>query len=324
MAVYTEVSLEQAQKLADQLQLGPVLALDGIQGGIENTNYFLTTGEASAPQHWVLTLFERLTHSEAPYYLHLMQHLAAHSVAVPDPVARAGGQLVHTVAGKPACVVTKLTGKSELQPSSSHCAELGGLLARMHTAGQSYERHQPNLRSLPWWNATAPSLLAFLSDAQRGLLLAELAYQNHLERTPAAKAAPRGAVHADLFRDNVMFHSGRISGVFDFYFAGTDTCVFDLAVTLNDWCIDLRTGTWDWPRLRAFLGAYQAQRPLRAAERQLLPGSLRGAALRFWISRLFDFHRPRAASLLQAHDPSHFERVLGLRSTQSGDVMAAL
>jgi homoserine kinase type II len=198
---------------------------------------------------------------------------------------------------------------------------VGAMLARMHLAGRDYNRRQPNLRGLAWWNETVPVVLPFLDDAQAALIRGELAYQNHVAAGAAYRALPRGPVHADLFRDNVMFEEGRLTGFFDFYFAGVDSWLFDLAVCLNDWAIDLPTGRHDRERATAFVDAYAAVRPLSATERQLLPAMLRAAALRFWLSRLWDFHLPREASLLKPHDPAHFERVL--RERVSHPVTAA-
>ncbi|MEQ1659131.1 MAG: homoserine kinase, partial [Hylemonella sp.] len=217
----------------------------------------------------------------------------------------------------PAAVVNRLRGGHELQPTATHCAAVGAMLARMHLAGRDYARHQPNLRGLPWWNETVPLVLPHIDPGQATLLRGELAYQNHVAASAAYTALPRGPIHADLFRDNVMFDgpadAPELSGFFDFYFAGIDTWLFDLAVCLNDWAIDLATGKTDLERSAAFVQAYAAVRPLTAAERQLLPAMLRAGALRFWISRLWDFHLPREASMLQPHDPTHFERVLRQR-----------
>jgi homoserine kinase type II len=188
------------------------------------------------------------------------------------------------------------------------------MLARMHLAGEDYNRSQPNLRGLAWWNDTVPVVLPYLDEAQASLLQSELAYQNHIANSAAYQALPRGPVHADLFRDNVMFEGTALTGLFDFYFAGVDTWLFDLAVCMNDWCIDLQSGEHASDRAQAMLEAYQAVRPLRPAERQLLPAMLRAGALRFWISRLWDFHLPRDAAMLKPHDPTHFERVLRARS----------
>ncbi|MDH0865264.1 homoserine kinase [Mitsuaria sp. GD03876] len=312
MAVFTDVSPEQAQTLLDTLNLGELQSLKGITAGIENTNYFVTTARGAERREYVLTIFERLTFEQLPFYLELMRHLARKGVPVPAPQADAQDRILHRVAGKPAAVVDKLRGGHQLAPDQFHCEQVGAGLARMHVAGQDFPMHQDNLRALPWWRETVPVVLPHLAPAQAALLSEELAFQEQL--APAAAALPRGPVHADLFRDNVMFEGlpGReqLSGFFDFYFAGIDSFLFDLCVCLNDWCIDLDSGRLDEQRASAFVRAYESVRPLTGAEHRLLPGLLRAAALRFWISRLWDFHLPREASLLQPHDPTHFERVL--------------
>ena len=309
MAVFTKVSLKEARELLHRLQLGELHQLRGIEGGIENTNYFVTCESGE----FVLTLFERLTAEQLPFYLHLMRHLAHAGIPVPDPQADKHGEILHSVCGKPAAVVNKLQGHSQLAPQAMHCAAVGDMLARMHLAGAGFERQQPNLRGLSWWNETAPVVLPHASPEQAALLRSELAYQNHIAASSAYTALPRGPVHADLFRDNVMFEGEQLTGFFDFYFAGIDTFLFDLAVCLNDWCIDVASGAHDAARFDAMLGAYQRVRPLIAAERSLLPALLRAGALRFWISRLWDYHLPREASMLTPHDPRHFERVLRQR-----------
>ena len=314
MAVYTEVSFDEAAHFLQGLQLGTLQTMAGCSGGIENTNYFVTTDQAP----YVLTLFERLNAEQLPFYLRLMKHLAHHGVPVPDPAANRDGDVVHTLNGKPAAVVNRLRGKSELAPTATHCALVGGMLARMHLAGRDFAMRQPNLRALDWWNDTVPVVLPFVPQDQADLLKSELAYQNHVATLSAYGALPRGPIHADLFRDNVMFDvdaagTPALTGFFDFYFAGVDTWLFDVAVCLNDWCIDLESGTTDLARTRAFLQAYEAVRPLKAQERTLLPAMARAGALRFWLSRLWDLHLPREAAVLQAHDPEHFHRVLRQR-----------
>jgi len=322
MAVYTEVSFDEASTFLQRLKLGTLQSMEGCSGGIENTNYFVTTDQAP----YVLTLFERLTAEQLPFYLRLMKHLAVHGIPVPDPAANSDGDVLHSLNGKPAAVVNRLQGKSELKPTAAHCAAVGGTLARMHLAGRSFEMQQPNLRALPWWNETVPVVLPFLNPEQSALIISELAYQNHVATLSTYGALPRGPIHADLFRDNVMFavaaasdgadHAPELTGFFDFYFAGVDSWLFDIAVCLNDWCIDLATGAADAERTQAFLDAYGTVRALQAQERTLLPAMARAGALRFWLSRLWDFHLPREASMLQAHDPTHFERVLRQRIDQ--------
>lgn len=308
MAVYTEVSFDEAASFFQQLGLGQLNSLEGCAGGIENTNYFASTDQGE----WVLTLFERLSYDQLPFYLQLMKHLAQRGVPVPDPQPEAArpGHILHRLKGKPAAVVNRLRGKSQLAPNARHCHAMGALLAQMHLQARDFEGHQANLRGLAWWNDTVPVVLPHLEAPQADLLRAELAFQNHTAATPAFAALPRGPVHADLFRDNAMFDGDELTGVFDFYFAGIDSWLFDLAVCLNDWCIDLTSGRHDDVRARAFLAAYSAVRPLTTAERALLPAMLRAGALRFWISRLWDWHLPREASMLKPHDPTHFERVL--------------
>ncbi len=316
MAVYTPVDFKDADALLQSLGLGALTDLSGIKSGIENTNYYATTVRGQ----WVLTLFERLTSAELPYYLQLMQHLAQHGIPVPAPQPNAAGELVHQLAGRPASVVTRLPGGHRLAPGVSHCQQVGRMLGRMHVAGFGAPVQQPHLRGLAWWQATAPVVLPHLAPGQAALLQDELAFQQELAASALGQALPRGPIHADLFRDNVMFDdtagADTLCGFFDFYFAGTDTLLFDLAVCLNDWCADPATGALDEDRAAAFVAAYQTARPLSAAEVRATPALLRAAALRFWISRLWDWHLPRQAALLQPKDPTHFERVLRLRRDQ--------
>jgi homoserine kinase type II len=310
MAVYTEVDFPTADALMQRLGLGALTDLQGIRSGIENTNYYATTAKGQ----WVLTLFERLSATQLPYYLELMQHLAAAGIPVPAPQPDADGALVHRVAGKPAAVVTRLPGSHRLRPEAAHCDQVGEMLGRMHLAGRSFKLEQPHLRGLTWWQETAAVVRPHLSPAQALLLEEELAFQTQVAASAAGQALPRGPIHADLFRDNVMFDDtagpDRLCGFFDYYFAGTDTWLFDLAVCLNDWCTDAHSGVLDMALANAFTTAYERARPLEHHEVRLMPALLRAAALRFWISRLWDWHLPRDAALLQPKDPTHFERVL--------------
>jgi homoserine kinase type II len=310
MAVYTEVSFDVARALVQRLRLGTLLALDPVHGGIENTNYFVDTDRG----RYVLTLFERMTREELPFYLRLMQHLAQRGLPVPEPHADAGGEILHVVAGKPAALVDRLRGSHPLAPDAAHCAAVGAVLARLHLAAQDFALQQPNPRGLDWWIATAAQVAPQLAPEQRALLDAELEHARRLAGSEAHRSLPRGPIHADLFRDNVMFEGDRLSGLFDFYFAGIDTWAYDIAVCLNDWCIDLASGRLDETRAEAFVAAYHAQRPLSGQERRLMPALMRSAALRFWLSRLDDLYRPRDARLLKPHDPGHFERVLRARA----------
>jgi homoserine kinase type II len=306
MAVFTAVTLDDLSQWIKQFPLGRALALDGISSGIDNSNFFLTTEGGE----YVLTIFENLTFEQLPFYVQLMRHLAGRGIPVPAPVPNGDGELVVTLHGKPAIIVSRLSGASQLDPQPVHCAEVGRMLARMHLAGQDFELHQPNLRGLDWILATAPQVQPYLSEAEAALLREETAFQATFAAGTTYAALPRGPVHADLFRNNVMFEGERLSGCFDFYFAGVDTWLFDIAVTVNDWCIDLATGVLDEARVRALLDAYHAARPFTQEEGAAWQPMLRAGALRFWLSRLYDLHLPRAAELLTPHDPTHFERIL--------------
>ncbi len=306
MAVFTAVTLDDVSQWLKQFPLGQALAIKGIASGIENSNFFITTERGE----YVLTIFEVLTFEQLPFYLNLMKHLADRGVLVPAPVATASGELVAPLHGKPASVVSKLEGSSEMAPQPVHCAAVGAMLAQMHLAATDFPLQQPNLRGLDWWIQTTPQVLPFLDAANADLLRREMDFQEQFAASAIYGRLARGPVHADLFRNNVMFVGERLTGFFDFYFAGCDTWLFDVAVTVNDWCIDLDTGALDPARVRAMLDAYHAVRPFTADEQAAWQPVLRAAALRFWLSRLYDLHCPRAAEMLTPHDPTHFERIL--------------
>ncbi len=289
---------------------GRLIALRGIAAGIENTNYFATTEQGD----WVLTLFERLGSEQLPFYLHYMLHLARHGLPVPQPQADSAGQILHYLNGRPATLVNRLRGRHVLAPDLHHIAQMGQMLARLHLAGADFAWHQPHLRGLSWWIDTVPLVLPFL-DSERALLMRdELAFHRAVAASSAGAALPHGAIHADLFRDNVLFDEvdgqDHLSGLFDFFFAGIDSLLFDVAVCLNDWCIDGPSGRLVDEQAEAFCEAYGRVRSLSGGELRLMPAMLRAAAFRFWLSRLWDLHLPRDASLLEARDPTHFERVL--------------
>ncbi len=306
MAVFTSVTLDDLAQWLPQFPLGTARAIKGIASGIENSNFFLSTESGE----YVLTIFEVLTFEQLPFYLNLMRHLAERDVLVPAPVATVGGELMAALHGKPAAIVSKLAGASQMAPAPLHCAAVGAMLAKMHLAARDFPLQQPNLRGLPWWNATTPTVLPFLDASNAALLDAEMLFQNAFAASADYAQLPQGAIHADLFRNNVMFDGDQLTGFFDFYFAGCDTWLFDVAVTVNDWCIDVDSGVLDVARVRAMLDAYHAVRPFSDVEQAAWQPMLRGAALRFWLSRLYDFHQPRAAEMLTPHDPAHFERIL--------------
>ncbi len=313
MAVFTPVSREALLRWLSAYDLGELRGHEGIASGIENTNYFVDTGRG----RFVLTLFERLGAHELPFYLGMMKHLAARSIACPDPVPARDGSLLSSLEGKPAALVTRLPGRARMDPGPAHCACVGEVLARMHLAAQDYPGSLPNLRGLAWWSATAPRVRPFLTRHQATMLDDEIAVQQAFAASAVFAALPRSAVHADLFRDNVLFEEDatgkpKLGGVIDFYFAGVDTWIYDLAVCANDWCIDAN-GYFEPVRLAALLEAYRSVRKPCDAEIEAWPLALRAAALRFWISRLFDLHLPRPAEMVTPKDPAAFERILAAR-----------
>jgi homoserine kinase type II len=318
MAVFTPIKIEDIAQWIDQdFDIGQASEIRGIHGGIENSNFFLDTTKDGKKQEYVLTIFERLTAQQLPFYLELMRHLANKGIPVPKPIENKEGDILFPLKGKPAAIVTKLPGLSRLQPESNHCALVGEMLAKMHLAGKDFSKYQENLRSLDWWQKTIPSVLPHLNTSQKELITHELKTQEEFFSSGTYDGLPQGASHCDLFRDNVLFDpkgsdvsQDQLGGFFDFYFAGTDKWLFDIAVTANDWCLADNKRDLDPTCLDAFMKAYQSVRPLTKEEQASWPLMLRAAALRFWVSRLWDFYLPRDAQMLTPHDPTHFERIL--------------
>lgn len=317
MAVFTPVSDDDARRVLQRYNLGELVSLRGITAGIENTNYFLNTTQGE----FVLTLFEKLSLEQLPFYIELMHHLSLRGIPVPTPQTLNEGGRLTTLNDKPCAIVTRLAGGYEPVPSAAHCAITARTQARAHAAALDFPLQQPNLRGLDWWRQTTPQIMPFLTPEQAQLLTSELAEQEAFARSDAYARLQRGPVHCDLFRDNVLFagtsEAPMMGGFIDFYFAGCDSWLFDVAVAINDWCIVRETGALKPKLVQAWLDAYAAERPFTQAEQEAWPMMLRAAALRFWVSRLYDFHMPRAAETLKPHDPGHFERILRLRREQT-------
>jgi homoserine kinase type II len=301
MAVFTRVTEAELSAWLKDYSLGSLLELHGIASGIENTNYFVTTTNG----RFVLTLFEKLSATELPFYLNLMAHLARHGIPCPSPVVDKYNNFFGELNGKPACIVSRLTGKSLTQPDVAHSAAVGAMLGQMHVAGQSFNGAMGNPRGAAWRNSTAQQVRNFLPAEDTALLDSEVAFQagNSLHELP------QGAIHADLFRDNVLFAGERIGGVIDFYFACNDSLLYDVAITVNDWGVN-SDGTLQAERTLALLDAYNKVRTFTTQEKTMWPVALRAAALRFWLSRLFDKYLPRDGEMVHVHDPEQFKRIL--------------
>lgn len=301
MAVYTRVTAEQLQALLGGYAVGELMHYEGISAGVTNSNYFVDTRLG----RWVLTLFEKMPARELPFYLKLMDHLAKLGVPSAHPVARRDGGFLSAIGGKPAVLVYRLRGHSVLHPSGAQCAALGSVVAESHRAGESFPHAQTNSRGLDWCRATRERLAARLSASQARLIDEELALLGGQDFGDL----PAGVIHADLFRDNVLFEGAKVSGLIDFYYACNNALLFDLAVICNDWCRSqdnrLLIGRW-----QALSAAYARRRPYTDAEHRAWPAMLRTAALRFWLSRLYDWHFPRPGDDTHQKDPAPFARIL--------------
>ncbi|MFZ9313885.1 MAG: homoserine kinase [Burkholderiaceae bacterium] len=340
MAVFTALERGDLESLLLHYDLGTLEHFEGISSGIENTNYFVwvtRAGVSEPPKKIVLTLFERLSAVQLPFYLALMRHLASHGVPCPAPFLTRQGALFSQAKGKPSAFVECLPGSDVVAPSPAHCALVGDALARAHQAGRDFPLEQPNLRGLAWWKEVVPAIVPHISGPLATLLQEELAAQSAFAESALYRGLPRGPVHADLFRDNVLFYQDPktggpiLGGLIDFYFAGTDTWLFDLAVVVNDWTVeptDPATGAgasarFSAARDQALLAAYAQHHRFSEPERAAWPWMLRAAAFRFWVSRLFDWYMPRPAQMLTPKDPTHFERILRARIDQR-DAVARL
>ena len=301
MAVFTRVSEADITAWLNNYSLGTLLELQGIPAGIENTNYFVTTSNG----RFVLTLFEILKSDELPFYLNLMAHLARHGIPCPSPVADKNNFFLGALNSKPACIVSRLPGKSVTLPTGIQCAAVGAMLGQLHTAGLSFGDVMHNPRGATWRATASQQVNSFLSPPDSALLVNEVAYHAH----QSLDDLPRGVVHADLFRDNVLMDGNRVGGLIDFYFACNDCLLYDVAITVNDWCMT-GEGQLDEERTRSFLRAYHAVRPFTVQEEASWSTALRVAALRFWISRLFDLHLPRDGEIVNAHNPDQFKCIL--------------
>jgi homoserine kinase type II len=307
MSVYTTVTAEQLDAWLARYNVGALAALEPIAAGIENTNYFVDTARG----RYVLTLYERLPAEELPFYLNLMAHLARAGVEVPAPEPDRTGALFSLLNGRPAGLVARMEGRAVAELDPARCSAVGDALARLHVASSTYGARLTNRRGPAWWRQAARAVRPFLDAGQRALLDDEIRFQVGYGKGKL----PRGAVHGDLFCDNVLWSGERVSGIIDFGFAATDFFAYDLAITANDWCVDASTGALDPARCAALVRAYHAVRSLNDDERRQWPTLLRAAALRFWLSRLYDLHLPRPGELIHAHDPAHFERILRERVT---------
>jgi homoserine kinase type II len=305
MAVYTDVTAEDLAQFLAGYETGELLAYKGIAEGVENSNFLVHTSQGN----FILTLYEkRVAAKDLPFFLALMEHLHARGITCPQPVKNRNGEMLGTVAGRPAAIITFLDGLWIRRPSATHCAALGTALAKLHLAGLDFPGKRANALSLDGWRALYEHCSPRAHEVQRDLKTLLANELEHLERT-WPRNLPDGVIHADLFPDNVFFLGDKLSGLIDFYFACTDALAYDVAICLNAWCFEI-DHSYNVTKGRALLQGYAAVRPLSEQERTLLPLLARGAALRFLLTRLTDWFDVPPGALVRPKDPIEYFRKL--------------
>ncbi|QDC79839.1 homoserine kinase [Candidatus Methylopumilus universalis] len=303
MSVYTSVNIEELKIWLQDYALDNLTDYQGIKSGITNTNYFLMT----AHDRFVLTLFEKNTIEDLPYFVDLMAHLAKNSFLCPKPIFKNNGTALSILKNKPALIVTCLKGKELNKPEVKHCKAVGASLAELHMKSANFTAQNQNTRDLNWIKKTAETLFSELPQDESLLLREEILYQEKKNYK-----LPKSTIHGDLFRDNVLFLNDQVSGFIDFYYACTDYLILDVAIAVNDWCVN-NDGSFDEARLNAFLDAYKKIRSFNDDEDQAWNDILRLASLRFWVSRLNDFYHIEEGELTFIKDPDHFKKILKQR-----------
>ncbi len=312
MSVYTTIEESELKTFLANYNVGKLTDYQGISDGIENTNYFVNTDSG----RFVLTIFEQHSFEEMQYYLNLMHHLADHKVPSANPVADKQGRYLNHFKNKPIALVERLSGGSIIKTSVQHCEQLGAAMGKMHAAGLSFESRQDNPRGPAWCQLTAHKVINKLTENEQTILNNEVHYQKQKRHADL----PRGVIHADLFRDNALWQNDAknvsFSGIIDFYYSCDDVLLYDLAVTANDWCLN-QDFSLNRDKVFALLSHYNHHRALSNQEQSYWPAMLRAGALRFWLSRLYDKHFPRAGDLVHSKNPDEFKSILTDRISHS-------
>lgn len=309
MSVFTPVNTQELQEFLSQYAVGELVSYQGIEAGVENSNFFINTTQG----RFVLTIFEQHSPAELEYFLRVMQHMAQAQLPIAAPIPDQVGKLLQECQFKPAAFIACLSGKTldQQQPTIQQCTAIGDVLAKIHLVGQNFPLNRQPDRGHKWRMQTAQRLLPLVAANDRNLLSQTLERQQRLNFTDL----PSGLIHADLFRDNTLFIHDQLSGVLDWYYACTDYWLYDLAIVVNDWCC-FENGALDAERLMVCLQSYQQIRPLTSAEAAQWQNLLEAAALRFWLSRLVAILEPRAGSLVLQKDPLEFRQKLEQRQTE--------
>ena len=305
MAVYTEVTAEDLYALLERYDIGSLTAFKGIAEGVENSNFFLSTGNGQ----FILTLYERRVAAEdLPFFLGLMEHLAQGGVRCPTPVHDREGQVLRELAGRPAAIVTFLPGYSLQKPQPAHCRAVGAVMAKLHEAGLSFPLKRKNALSLAGWIRLCASIGGVADKIAPGMS-AQLAHALDALSETWPESLPRGVIHADLFPDNVLFLKDAVSGVIDFYFACNDLLAYDLAICMNAWCFEF-DGAFNVTKAMALFKGYNSVRRLEPEEVSALPILARGAAVRFFLTRLYDWYNTPDTAFVKRKDPMEYWRKL--------------
>jgi homoserine kinase type II len=313
MAVYTEVGDDELRAFMALYDLGEVLACKGIAEGVENSNYLLTTERGN----FILTLYEkRVAPEDLPFFIALMDHLAHQGVPCPTPVRARDGEALRQLCGRPAAIVTFLTGMWPRRIEPFHCAGLGSALASLHRAGGSFAGRRTNSLGVTGWRRLYEASAARAGELQQGLAV-ELADELAFLEASWPQGLPSGVIHADLFPDNVFFRDREVSGLIDFYFACSDFLAYDLAICLNAWCFE-PDGSFNVTKARLLVRQYHAARPLDATELAALPLLARGSAVRFLMTRLYDWLNQTAGALVRPKDPLEYLKKLRFHRGISG------
>lgn len=297
MAIHTIVSQQQIVELLKSYSAGNLITFSGIQAGITNSNYILETDENKL----ILTLFEELKPNQLPFFINLMRFLANKNIPCPKPIADQNNTFIHIINGKPSILIEFLAGNTSENPTIAQCSEIGQHLANMHLVTPQFTEKQANLRGENWHKLTIEKVISYLSNEDKQLLEHEINFQQQQNYVDL----PQGIIHADLFPDNALFLINKLTGIIDFYYACNGYYLWDLAVTTNNWCFNDRT--FDQEKIDALINAYQKQRPFNSIENTHWNAIRRSAALRFWLSRLYDYHYPRKAKFVQIKDPTEIK-----------------
>jgi len=308
MSVYTELTHADIRAILADYNLGALVSFEGIAAGIENSNFFIETESGGQTTRYVLTIFERMDAEELPYFMYLMKHLAANGLSCPDVMPRRDGALLFECEGKQGCIVSCLAGKTLDSLNESQLFASGRSLAQLHLAGADFNQHRNNPTGAGWLSENANAVMAKTAERYGHEAAALLSDELDFQSTCVWDCLPSGVIHGDLFVDNILFEGDQVSGIIDFYYAHDAAFVMDIAISINAQALMLSND--DQRRVKVFLEGYASVRPLTGNEHQALPSLLRLAALRFWVSRLYDAIFPRGGAMTQTKDPEEYRQKL--------------